>query len=167
MNVVGPMGHPHAYHVAMIASVSVAALLLLILVVFIAVTRATMQARVRSRTVVALALAVMAGLLASLPFALASGAHGFASLLMREVAYAGLTALWALGFGAMMAHIVTGEVSSAGYEPTETAMYGHSHLFQINPASGLPMNGALDFAGNPYGWDSRFHPGTSGCRDLG
>ena len=167
MSVVGPAAHSYAYHVAMIASVCLAALSLLTLVVFMIVTRAMMRVKVWSRTAVALVLGVMTGLLASLPFALESGAHGFASLLMREVAYAGLTALWALGLGAMMAHFVTGEVSSAGYEPTETAMYGHSHLFQINPASGLPMNGALDFAGNPYGWDSRFHPGTSGCRDLG
>ena len=166
MSVVGTAAHSYAYHVAMIASVCLAALSLLTLVVFMIVTRATMRVRVGSRTAVALVLAVMTGLLASLPFALASGTHDLASLLMREVAYASLTALWALGFGAMMARIVTGAISSNGYEPIETAMYGHSHLFQINPASGLPMNGALDFAGNFYGSDSRFHPGALGCRDL-
>ena len=85
MSIVGPHAHSHAYHVAMVTSVCTAALTFLVLVVLAIVTvnagtkKAVMQRRARGRTMAALVLAAVTGLLASLPFALASGTHGSAS----------------------------------------------------------------------------------------
>ena len=160
MSIVGPHAHSHAYHVAMVTSVSIAALTFLVLVVLAIVTanagtkQAVMQRRVRGRTIATLVLAAVTGLLASLPFALANGTHGIASFLVWELVYASMVALGALGFAAMMAHIATGEVEPGGYEPGESGMFGRRSGFRINPASGLPMNGLLDWDGNCYGCDS-------------
>ena len=160
MSIVGPHAHSHAYHVAMVTSVSIAALTFLVLVVLAIVTanagtkQAVMQRRVRGRTIATLVLAAVTGLLASLPFALANGTHGIASFLVWELVYASMVALGALGFAAMMAHIATGEVEPGGYEPGESGMFGRRSGFRINPTTGLPMNGLLDWGGNCYGCDS-------------
>ena len=163
MSTVASMAHSHVYHVAMVTSVCVAGLPFLVLVVLMIVIE---NARVNpvlaprgvwSRFRVAFVLAAATGLLASLPFALASGAHSFASFLVWEVVYASVTALGALAFAAMMARIATGEIKPGNDAPHETDMFGHSSLFRINPASGLPMNGSMDIAGNPYGTDFHSH----------
>lgn len=160
MSVVGPLAHSHAYHVAMVTSVCIAALTFLALVVLAIVTtnvgmkQTVMQRRVWSQTMAALVLAAVTGLLASLPCALASSTHGVASFLVRELIYASVTALGALGFAATMAHMAAGEIESGDYEPVESGTFGRRSGFRINPATGLPMNGSLDWAGNPYGWDS-------------
>ena len=145
----------------MVSSVAIAALAFLALVGFMLVTRnnrvnqliISPAASRRTRAVV-LMLAITTGLLGSLPFALAGATHSVASFLLREVTYASLTTLGVLGFNKMMVHIATGQTDSDGYEPVGTAMSGHRCLFRINPASGLPMKGALDVAGNVYGESS-------------
>ncbi len=165
MSNIGPHAHSHAYHVAMVTSVCIAGLAFLVLVVLSIVTanagtkQAVVQRRVRGRTMAALVLAAMTGLLASLPFALASSTHGIASFLVRELAHASVVAFSALGFAAVMAHIATGEIESGGYELGESGMFGRRSGFRINPASGLPMNGLLDWDGNCYGCNS--HSSTS------
>ena len=160
MSVIGTATHTHAYHVAMVSSVCAAALSFLALVVLMIVTgynRARHGAewpRVGSGITAILVLTALTGLLASLPFALASGTIGVASFLVRELIYASVTALGALGFAAIIACIATSEIKSGDYEPVESGMYGHRFEFRINAATGLPMNGELDWAGNPYGCDS-------------
>jgi hypothetical protein len=160
MNVVGATVHTHAYHVAMVSSVCAAGLSYLVLVALMIVagySRASHGAawpRVRSRTTTTLVLAALTGLLASLPFALPGGTHGVASFLLRELVYASATALGALGFAAMMAHIATSEIASGDYEPGDSGIFGRRSGFRINPTTGLPMNGMLDWAGNWYGCDS-------------
>jgi hypothetical protein len=160
MTIVGPQGHSHAYHVAMVTSVSIAALTFLALVVLAIVTanagmrQVVMQGRGWSRTMVALVLAAVTGLLVSLPFAFASSAHGITSFLVRELVYASVIAPGALGFAAVMAHIATGEIGSGDYEPGGLGIFSRRSGFRVNPATGLPMNGLLDWDGNCYGCNS-------------
>jgi hypothetical protein len=92
--------------------------------------------------------------LASFPFALATGEHTVASFLVWEVAYASVIALGALAVAVMVVCIVTGQIEFGDYDFHEMDALDHGCLHKINPASGLPMNGSLDIAGNPYGCDS-------------
>jgi hypothetical protein len=114
------------------------------------------------RIKIGLILTTATGLFASLPFALATGAHSIASFLEWEAIYAGVIALGAFLFARMVAHIVTAEfdtrqIEYGDYRVHETSMFDDDCWHRINPASGLPMNGSLDLAGNPFGWDSRIH----------
>lgn len=175
MNVIGSTVPTHAYHVATVTFVCMAGLSFLGLVLLMIVNGSNRASqgiaapRVWTRIRAALVLAAVTGVLASLPFALAGRTHGVVSFLVRELVYAGVVALCAMGFAAMMAHIATGEFESGDYQPSYVGMSGRSSLFRINPATGLPMNGALDWAGNPYGWNSRSatsHP-VVGCVEPG
>jgi hypothetical protein len=160
MNTVASTAHSLVYHVAMITSVCVAGLSFLVLVVLMIVAEnarlkhGVAHPRVWSLLKVVFVLATVIGLLASLPFALASGAHSVAAILMWEVVYASVIALGSLAFAAMMAHVVTAEIEPGEYDPRQTDMFDDDSLFRINPATGLPMNGSLDMGGNPFGWDS-------------
>ena len=164
----GSMVHSHVYHVAMLTSVCVAGLTFVALVVVLIVTQGgrvrqtVAHTKVWRRIKVALILATAAGLFASVPFALATGAHSIASFLVWEAVYAGVIALGAFLFAWMVAHIATAEVATGQIEygdcrVHETGMFDDDSWHTINPASGLPMNGSLDLAGNPFGWDSRIH----------
>jgi hypothetical protein len=159
MNTIAPTTHSHVYHVAMVTSVCVAGLSFLVLVVLLIVTEnarlkhGVAHPRVWSLLKVVFVLAAVIGLLASLPFALASGA----AFLMWEVVYASVIALGSLAIAAMMAHVVTAEIEPGEYKPCQTNMFDDESLFRINPASGLPMNGAIDVAGNAYGVDFHAH----------
>jgi hypothetical protein len=163
MNTIASSAHSLVYHVAMVTSVCVAGLSFLVLVVLMIVTEnarlkhGVAHSRVWSLLKVVFVLAAVIGLLASLPFALASGAHSVAVFLMWEVVYASVIALGSLAFAAMMAHVVTAEIDPGEYEPRQTDMFDDDSLFRINPASGLPMNGAIDVAGNAYGVDFHAH----------
>jgi len=168
MNTIASAAHSHVYHVAMLTSVCVAGLTFVALVVVLIVAQG---GRVRQtaahsgiwrRIKIALILTTATGLFASLPFALATGAHSIASFLEWEAIYAGVIALGAFLFARMVAHIVTAEfdtrqIEYGDYRVHETSMFDDDCWHRINPASGLPMNGSLDLAGNPFGWDSRIH----------
>ena len=161
MNAIASPIHAYALHIVMVSAVSIAALSFLALVVLMIVfqnarqRQAVVHPRVRRRIVVG--LAVGTGLLAPLPVALASGAHTVASLLVHELVYASVSTLGALACATIIVGIATGEIQPGGDEPYEACRVGHRHLFRINPASGLPMNGALDMAGSPYGEDFHSH----------
>lgn len=165
MNATAYSVHSYAFHVAIVSAVSIAALSFLALVVLMIIFKnarqrqAVVRPRVRGRIIVGLAAAT--GLLAPLPIVLASGAHTIASLLVHELIYASVTTLGFLACAAMIAGIATGEIQPGGDESHEACRVGHGHLFRINPASGLPMNGALDMAGNSYGEDFHSHLRTS------
>jgi hypothetical protein len=162
------MVHSHVYHVAMLTSVCVAGLTFVALIVVLIVSQG---GRVRKtsahfgmwrRIKVALILTTATGLFASLPIVLATETHSIASFLVWEAVYAGVIALGAFLFAWMVAHIATAEVATGqieygDYRVHETSMFGDDCWHRINPASGLPMNGSLDLAGNPFGWDSRIH----------
>jgi hypothetical protein len=154
--------HSHVYHIVMISSVCIAGLSLLTLVVFMTVAEnarlkdPTVPSRVWSQLRVVFVLALVTGLLASLPFALASGRHSILSSLWYEVVYATLIALGVFAIALMVAHITTCHMESGEYEPKERRMFDYGTPYRINPSSGLPMNGALDCAGNMFGWDSHF-----------
>lgn len=108
------MVHSHVYHVAMVTSVCVAGLSFLVLIVVMIMTENAKvnhllaPAGVWRRYRIALVLAAVTGLLASLPFALASGTPGFVAVLGYAGVYAGVTAMGALGFADMVARIGTG-----------------------------------------------------------
>jgi len=161
VNAIASPVHSYAFHVAMVSVVSIAALSFLALVVLMIVFKSARQGqavvRPRVRSLVVIGLAAGTGLLAPLPIALASGAHTIASLLVHELVYASVTMLGALACATMIAGIATGEAQPGGDEPYEACRFGHRHLFRINPASGLPMSGALDMAGSPYGEDFHSH----------
>lgn len=149
----------------MVSIVSIAALSFLALVVLIIVFKNARQGqavlRPRVQSLIVIGLAAGTGLLAPLPIALASGAHTVASLLEHELVYASVTTLGALTCATMIAGIATGEIQPGDDESHEACRVSHRHLFRINPASGLPMNGALDMAGAPYGENFRSHLRTS------
>lgn len=163
MKTIASVAHSPVYHVAMVTSVCVAGLSFLVLIVVMIMTenakvnRLLAPCEVGRRFRIALVLAAVTGLLASLPFALAGDMAGVASFIVREGPYASATALGALAFAAMMARIATGDVEPSGDEPHETDGFGHRHLFTINPANSQPMNGSIDVAGNPYGEDFHSH----------
>jgi hypothetical protein len=163
MNGIGHTAHSHAYHIAMVTAVCVAGVSFLALVVLmivtehVRVTRAIAYTRVWSRLRIVFVLAAVTGLLASLPFALTSGAHRVASFLVSEVVYASVISVGSLVVAVMMARVVTGEIEFGVYEPHETGVFDHGSLFRINPATALPMNGAIDSVGNAYGTDSHSH----------
>ena len=153
--------HSQIYHTAMVASLCVAALSFVSVIVLMTVTENARQNRTISdsmlwnRVKLILALAAASGLSASLPFALAAGVHNIGSLLMREILSASAITVGTVLFGMWIAWVVTGRVvqdSEVKYEYE----YEHTRPHRINPASGLPMNGALDLEGNPFGWDSRY-----------
>lgn len=164
------MAHTPVYHVGMVTSVCVAGLSFLVLIIVMIMTenakvnRVLAPCEVGRQFRIALVLAAVTGSLASLPFALAGDMAGVASFLVREGVYAGATALGALAFAAMMARVATAEVETGGDEPHETDGFGHHHLFTMNPANGLPMNGSIDVAGNPYGEDFHSHLRMSHAR---
>lgn len=69
-----------------------------------------------------------------------------------------MIALGALVFAVTVARAATGQIEFGEYEADETGgQFGHGSLFRINPANGLPMNGAIDALGNPYGSDFHSH----------
>jgi hypothetical protein len=144
----------------MISSVYIAGLSLLTLVVFMIVAENVRlnepvePSRVWSRIRVVFMLAVVTGVFASLPFALASGRHNILSSLWYEVVYATLIALGGFAIALMVARITTCHMESGEYEPHERRMFDHGAPHRINPSSGLPMYGVLDCAGNMFGWDS-------------
>jgi hypothetical protein len=152
--------HSHVYHIAMITCACIAALTFVFLVMLMVVTekarlkRTIAHSRVWCRVRIGFVLAAATGLPGSLPFALANGTHTVLLLLVREVGCAVVIAMGALTFAVVLARAATGQIEFGNYEPHETAMFDDGSLHRINPASGLPMNGALDFAGNLYGWDS-------------
>jgi hypothetical protein len=112
---------------------------------------------VRRRFKFAVALASLTGLTASLPVALALGAHSFVSFLVREVSYATAIAIGALCFTAALTSARTRQTGSGEVGYHESDAFEHGILHRINPASGLPMSGALDLAGNVYGFCSHDH----------
>jgi hypothetical protein len=154
------MPHSHLYHIAMITCVCIAALTFVVLVVLTVVTekarlrRTIAHSRLWRRLRIGFVLATATGLPASLPFALANGTHTVLLSLVREVGYAAVIALGALTFAVVLARAAAGQIEFGNYERPETGMFDDGSLHRINPASGLPMNGALDFAGDFYGWDS-------------
>jgi hypothetical protein len=160
MNAAGFVAHTPAYHITMVSSVCVAGVSFLSLVVLMIVTenarltQAISHSRAWGRLKIAFVTAGVTGLLASLPFASASGTHSVTSFLVWEVIYASMIALGTLVFAVMVARVATGEIGVGDYEPHETGMFDDDSLHRINPASSLPMNGSLDIAGNPYGCDS-------------
>lgn len=165
MSAIGIIDHPHLRHVTMAVCLCVAVLAFVALIVAtIVVGRAclrqtTTYAIVMNRLKTVLALAAVTGLLASVPFAWAMCSRTAISFLLWDLAYAGLIALGALFFAVLVARIATGQIPAGDCEmPCEARISGHRPLFRINPSSGLPMNGALDFAGNFYGWDSHSRP---------
>ena len=163
MNAIGLVAHSPAYHITMVSSVCIAGVSFLSLVVLMIVTenarltQAISHSSAWSRLKIVFVMAGVTGLLASLPFALASGAHSVTSFLVWEVVYASVIALGALVFAVMVAHVATGEIEVGDYKPHETGMFDDDSLHRINPASGLPMNGAIDVAGNAYGVDFHAH----------
>ena len=154
--------HSQIYHTAMVASLCVAALSFVSVIVLMTVTENARQNRtisdsmLWSRVRLILAVAAASGLSASLPFALAAGVHNIGSLLMREILSASVIAVGTVLFGMWIAWVVTGRVGVRDSEVDYAGEYEHPRLHRINPASGLPMNGALDLEGNPFGWNSRY-----------
>jgi hypothetical protein len=140
------LSHSYLWHVAAGTSFCIAALSFLALVVLMVVTEIARRSRaiacstVRSRLKIVFALAAATGLLTVAPFAWVSGVHS--------------PAFGALVVAVLMTRVATGEIEISDYDPYETSIFERSSLHGINPASGLPMNGSLDIAGNPYGYDS-------------
>jgi hypothetical protein len=160
MNGVVSVNHSRLLHIAAVVSLCVSVLTILALIVVVAVTQrawlgeATAHSTVCSRLKVVFALTAATGLLASFPFALATAAHTVASFLVWEVAYASMIAFGALAFAVMVVSVATGQNEFGHYEVQERGMFDDGPLHRINPASGLPMNGSLDIAGNPFGSES-------------
>jgi hypothetical protein len=154
------LSQSHLWHIAAGTSLCIAALSFLAMVVLMIVTENARRSRaiacltVRSRFKIVFTLAAATGLLTAAPFAWVSGAHSPASFLVYEVVYTGVTAFGALVVAVLVTRVATGEIEISDYEPYETSIFERSSLHGINPASGLPMNGSLDIAGNPYGCDS-------------
>jgi hypothetical protein len=155
--------HSRLYHIAMATSLCVAVLsFLAVLVVMIVTERALLKqtiahSTVRRRYKVILALEVVTGLSASLPFALATGAHSIRSSLVWELLYASVIALGTLVFAVFMARVATGQIECGDIEYREMDAFDHGCLHEINPATGLPMNGSLDLDGNPFGCGPHDH----------
>ena len=161
MNVIEIIDHSHLRHIAMATCLCVAVITFFASIAATMVTvRASLRqtigySSVKNRLRVALTLAVVTGLFGSVPFAWANCSHTVMSFLVWDLSYAGVIALVTLFFVALAAGIATSPVESGDFEmPYTTGMFGRGTLFRINPASGLPMNGALDIAGNFYGSDS-------------
>ena len=163
MNAIGAIDHSHFWHIARATSLCVSVFTFCaLLVVMIVAERAWLRqtiahSRVVNRFKAAFVLAAATGLLASVPFAAVTGTHTVVSFLVWETVYASVIALGALCFAVLIALVATGQIESGEYRPYEGGILDHGTPFGINPANGLPMNGALDFGGNPYGWDSHCH----------
>jgi hypothetical protein len=169
MNGVVSVNYSRLFHIAAAVSLCVAVFTFLALIVVLAVTERTRLMEtiphfgVWSGLKVVFALTAVTGLLASFPFALATAAHTIASFLVWEVGYASMIAFGTLAFAVMAVRVATGQIEFGHYEVHETDMFDDVGMFddgslhRINPASGLPMNGSLDIAGNPFGWDSHSH----------
>jgi hypothetical protein len=164
MNAIATIDYSHLRHIVMAVSLCVAVLTFLALLMVMIVTerawlrRTIAHSSVVNRLKLAFALAAITGLLASVPFAWASSARTVVSFLVWELVYTAVTALATLCFAVLMARIATGQIEFSDYEvPNQTRRFDHGTPFRINPATGLPMNGAIDFAGNLYGWDSHSH----------
>ena len=160
----GSLGHSHLWHIAAAASLCAAVLTFLALVVLMTVTESAHQRRaiplskVWNRLRVAFVLAAATGLLASLPFAKASGANSITSFLAYELVYAAAVTFGVLAFSVVAASCATGQIELGEYESYGAGgLFTRGFLFRINPASGLPMNGSLDVAGSPYGSDFHSH----------
>jgi hypothetical protein len=109
-----------------------------------------------------LVLAAVTGLLTALPVALSTGRHTVSSFLVRESVCASVIAFGTLIFALIMARVAASPVSaghtdSDNWEPYERGPFGQGPWHTINPANGLPMNGSLDVAGNPFGCDFHSH----------
>lgn len=156
--------HSQIYQTAMVTSLCIAALSFVSVVVLMTVTENARQNRtisesmLWSRVRLILALAAASGLSTSLPFALAAGVNNIGSFLMREILSASLIAVGTVIFGLWIAWVVTGRLGVRDSEVDYAGEYERPRLHRINPASGLPMNGALDLEGNPFGWNSRDLP---------
>jgi hypothetical protein len=163
MNSIGTMDHSHFWHIARATSLCVGVFSFFALLVFMIVTEGAWLEETNSHSKfvnglkVVFVLATATGLLVSVPFAAATGTQTVTSFLVWEAVYACVVALGTLCFVVLMAHVATGKVESGDDEPYKSGMRGCGTPFKINPATGLPMNGALDFGGNPYGWDSHRH----------
>ena len=163
MNAMCSAHHSCLYDVAMIASWCVAVLSYVTLLVLMTLTSLALEAQEMTRFMAqrrfkfAVALASLTGLTASLPVALALGAHSVASFLVREVSYASAIAIGALCFTAALTSVRTRQTGSGEVGYHESDAFERGILHRINPASGLPMNGSLDVTGNAYGWDSHVH----------
>lgn len=146
----------------MIASWSLAVLSYLSLLVLMVVTKMSLEKQqitrptAQRRFKLIIASGSLTGLAASLPIALALGGHSVASVLVREVSYATAIAMGVLCSTALLTRLVaTHPTGSENLDHRQWDEFQHSISPTINPASGLPMNGPLDVAGNPYGSDSR------------
>jgi hypothetical protein len=164
MNAIGTIDHSHLRHIVMVVSFCVAVVTFLALHAVVIITeRAWLRQKVghsslMNRLKLAFVLAAVTGLLASAPFAWATGEHSVVPFLMWELVYAAVTALGTLFLAVLIARIATGQIEFGDYEmPNQKGMFDHGTPFRINPATGLPMNGAIDSAGNFYGWDSHSH----------
>jgi hypothetical protein len=155
--------HSRIYHIAMATSLCVAVLCFLAVLVVMTVTeqawlkQTIAHSTVRRRYKVILALEVVTGLLASLPFALATGEYSIGSSLVWELLYASVIAFGTLAFAVFIVRVATGQIEFGDIDFHEMDTFDHGCLHKINPASGLPMNGSLDADGNAFGCGPHVH----------
>jgi len=116
-----------------------------------AVSRSAMYNRLAH----ALVLAAATGVLGALPFAIASSPNSRVTFLAYVAIYGAVIALGALAFAVMVARIATGQIEFGDGGSDEPSLFGSAPLHRTNPATGLPMNGSIDIAGNAFGSD--FH----------
>jgi hypothetical protein len=153
MNAMCSVHHSCLYDVAMIASRCVAVLSYVTLLVLMTFTAADLEAEEMTRSMAqrrfkfAVTLASLTGLTASLPVALALGAHSIASFLVREVSYASAIAIGALCFTAALTSAGTRRTGSGEVGYHESDAFEHGILHRINPASGLGTHSLIPSIG--------------------
>lgn len=165
MYLIDSVNHPHIHSIAPVISLGIAVLSFLAVVILLGITRiavrsgAMAHSLLRRRWKGIFAYSVLTGLSGAFSIALVSEVHSIRSFLVGELS---------IGVGIMALTLVLGAMTSSfalapgdggadeedGYWRSRDAFDIDAGAPTINPASGLPMCGSLDVAGNPYGCDS-------------
>jgi hypothetical protein len=165
MHPIDSVSAPRIYSIAADICLGVAVLSCFMVVILIGITRiavwsgAMTRLLLRRRWKSILAFSASAGLSGASSIALVVDIHSFRSFLVGELS---------IGAGIMALTLVVGAITSSfalassdcaadeedGYWRCSDSFDIDAGAPTINPASGLPMCGSLDVAGNPYGCDS-------------